>query len=206
MSSRVSDAVRAAADDLFARRIEPARAFAADAERVARACYNMAQRFHRGGKLLVFGMGAPSTDAQHVSVEFVHPVIVGKRAFQAMSLAGDVATVTGLAESSGLSEVFAHQIRHLGAPQDVAIGISASGPSEAVTQGLLAARNLGMLTVELAADGGGVRNHGVDHAFVVVSDDPLVVKEVQVTAYHVLWELVHVFFEQPGVLGPEMVG
>ena len=45
----------------------------------------------------------------------------------------------------------------------------------------------------------------VDHLLVVASSDPRVVKELQVTTYHVLWELVHVFFEQPGVLGPEVV-
>jgi D-sedoheptulose 7-phosphate isomerase len=44
-----------------------------------------------------------------------------------------------------------------------------------------------------------------DHLLIVASSDPRVVKELQVTTYHVLWELVHVFFEQPGVLGPEVV-
>jgi D-sedoheptulose 7-phosphate isomerase len=38
------------------------------------------------------------------------------------------------------------------------------------------------------------------------SDDPRVVKEIHVTTYHVLWELVHVFFEQPGVLAPRVLG
>ena len=44
-----------------------------------------------------------------------------------------------------------------------------------------------------------------DHVLLTPSADPRVVKELQVTAYHVLWELVHVFFEQPGVLGPGVV-
>src|SRR5579885_2934497 len=60
--------------------------FAHEAERLAEACREMAFRFLRGGRLLAFGHGPHATDAQHVSVEFVHPVIVGKRALPALDL------------------------------------------------------------------------------------------------------------------------
>ena len=76
----------------------------------------MAVRFHRGGRLIVFGTGGPSADAQHVAVEFVHPVIVGKRALPAISLTADVATVTGIAERDGIDAIFAHQLRYLAEP------------------------------------------------------------------------------------------
>jgi D-sedoheptulose 7-phosphate isomerase len=83
---------------LFGLRGDPARELAGQAGAVAEACHAMAVRFHRGGRLIVFGTGGPSADAQHVAVEFVHPVIVGKRALPAISLTADVATVTGVAE------------------------------------------------------------------------------------------------------------
>ena len=67
----------------------PEQFFEAEAERVAHACWDMARRFHRGGRLLSFGNGAWASDAQHVSVEFVHPVIVGKRALPALALTND---------------------------------------------------------------------------------------------------------------------
>src|SRR5580658_2334311 len=86
---------------LFDRREQPVRQFADQAGAVAAACYQMAIRFHQGRKLVVFGTGGPSTDAQHVAVEFVHPVIVGKRALPAISLTTDVATVSGIAERDG---------------------------------------------------------------------------------------------------------
>ncbi|SDX98446.1 D-sedoheptulose 7-phosphate isomerase [Amycolatopsis xylanica] len=178
---------------------------AGQAEPVARACHAMALRFHRGGKLVVFGNGGPSTDAQHVAVEFVHPVIVGKRALPAISLTADIATLTGIANRAGLAEVFAHQIRILAEPVDIALGISTDGNCENVLAGLEAASALGMLTVALTGgDGGLIANAGLDHVLVARSADPRVVKEVHVTTYHVLWELVHVFFEQPGVLSPEV--
>jgi D-sedoheptulose 7-phosphate isomerase len=193
---------------LFERRIAPVRDLATHAAEVATTCHAMAIRFHRGGKLVVFGSGAASTDAQHVAVEFVHPVIVGKRALPAISLTSDVATVTGVAATQGLAEIFAHQIRYLAGPADIALGISTDGNCESVLRGLEAAHDLGMLTVALTGglDSAAIASSAaVDHALVARSQDPCVVKETQVTTYHVLWELVHVFFEQPGVLAPEVV-
>jgi D-sedoheptulose 7-phosphate isomerase len=167
----------ATARRLFELRSGPTEELAGQAGAVADACHAMAVRFHRGGKLVVFGAGGPSTDAQHVAVEFVHPVIVGKRALPAISLTTDVATVTG---------------------------ISADGHSPSVLAGLEAARDRGLLTIALTGGDGGriAASPAVDHVLTAASADPRVVKEMQVTIYHVLWELVHVFFEQPGVLAP----
>jgi len=195
----------------FARRVGPGQALAEDAERVARACYDMALRFHRGGTLLVFGNGSGASDSHHVAVEFIHPVVVGKRALPALALTNDVATLTALAASRGFDEVYAAQVELLGRPADIALGVSADGGDRSVLRGLEAAHERGLLTVALVGGAGGgdggaiAASPAVDHALVARSDDPQVVKEVHVTTYHVLWELVHVFFEQPGVLGPELV-
>jgi D-sedoheptulose 7-phosphate isomerase len=192
---------------LFDRRVAPVRDLAEHAVQVAAACHAMAIRFHRGGKLVVFGVGTASTDAQHVAVEFVHPVIVGKRALPAVSLTADVATITGVAAAQGLAEIFAHQIRYLAEPADIALGISVDGNCPSVLRGLEEARAKGMLTVALVGGGGGaIAAAGkADHVLIARSSDPCVVKETHVTMYHVLWELVHVFFEQPGVLAPEVI-
>ncbi|HEX5117768.1 MAG TPA: SIS domain-containing protein [Pseudonocardiaceae bacterium] len=193
--------------ELVRRRVDPLSDLADHAGDVARACYAMARRFHSGGKLVVFGNGGPSTDAQHVAVEFVHPVIVGKRALPAISLTADVATLTGIAARVGFAETFAHQIRFLAEPADIALGLSSDGHCVNVLRGLEAARERGLLTIALTGGDGGpiAASPAVDHSIVARSTDPRVVKEVHVTTYHVLWELVHVFFEQPGVLEPGVV-
>jgi D-sedoheptulose 7-phosphate isomerase len=196
------DAARA-----YARRNEPMRGLAGQADAIAAVCHAMAVRFHQGGKLVVFGTGTASTDAQHVAVEFVHPVIVGKRALPAISLTTDVATVTGIATREGIDAIFSHQIRYLATSCDIALGISADGHDPSVLAGLTAARELGLLTIALLGGDGGTitQSPAVDHLVLARSDDPQVVKEMHVTTYHVLWELVHVFFEQPGLLGPGVV-
>jgi D-sedoheptulose 7-phosphate isomerase len=195
------------ASRLFDRREQPVCELAGQAAAIAAACYQMAVRFHQGGKLVVFGTGGSSTDAQHVAVEFVHPVIVGKRALPAISLTSDVATVTGVAARSGMAAIFSHQLRYLATPGDIALGISADGSCPSVLAGMLTARELGLLTIALVGgDGGAIAAcPAVDHLLMTRSADPRIVKEMQVTMYHVLWELVHVFFEQPGVLAPGVI-
>lgn len=193
-----------AVERAWARREQPARALAEESDRVARACHAMAERFHRGGKLVGFGVGGTASDAQHVSVEFVHPVIVGKQALPGISLTNDIPTVTGIANREGFDEVFAHQIRQLAVPEDIALGVSSDGHAGSVRRGFEAAREQGLLTVALVGGDGGeiAASPAVDHVLHAHSDDPRVVKELHVTLYHILWELVHVFFDQPGVLSP----
>jgi D-sedoheptulose 7-phosphate isomerase len=191
--------------EVFARRIDPGRALADSADVIAKACHAMSERFHRGGRLFTFGNGGAATDAQHIAVEFVHPVIVGKRALPALSLTGDVATLTGIGATTGFDQIFAHQLRHFAAADDIALGVSPDGRCSDVLHGLRTAAEMGLLTVALLGGDGGDIAGVADHQVLVPSADPRVIKEVHVTTYHVLWELVHVFLEQPGVLAPEVI-
>lgn len=195
----VSSSTQAAVAEAFERRTAPVQGLAQDATALALACRDMATRFTRGGRLLVFGNGAGATDAQHIAVEFVHPVIVGKRALPALSLVSDAATLMGVAGRRGLDGVYAHQVDVLGRPDDIALGLSGDGRCANVRAGLRTAREKGLLTIALlGGDGGEVLARGeADHCLVVGSADPLVVKEGHVTVYHLLWELVHVFFDSP---------
>lgn len=191
-------ALEATLHEAFERRVGPGLMLADEADAVAAACEAMAQRFLRGGTLLVFGAGARAADAAHVAVEFVHPVIVGKRALPALSLAGDVATLSGIAAVDA-KEMFAAQIALLARPDDIALGLALDGREPAIRRGLQVAHGRGLLTIALAGGDGGdlVGDPAVNYLILARSADPRVVKEAHVTTYHVLWELVHVFFEQP---------
>jgi len=146
--------------------------FAAEIPRLAAACRQMSDRFLAGGRLLAFGDGPAGTDAQHVSVEFVHPVIVGKRALPALDLSLDYeARVPVIARSA-----------------DMVLGFSFADQAPATERTLQAARSRGALTFSLA---GGVG----DYPFSMPDPDPFVSQEVFELLYHMLWETVHVFFE-----------
>jgi len=178
----------------------PEKFFTAEADRIAQACWSMARRFHRGGRLLAFGNGALATDAQHVAVEFVHPVIVGKRALPALALTNDSAFLSS-PESGASGPAFDLQLAMLARPEDMAMGFSIDGEEANLLQALDKARQIGLLTLGLAGGGGGkMAGAGLDFCFVVPSQDAMVIQETQETLYHVLWELVHIFFEHEGLL------
>ena len=168
---------------------------AADAELLVAAAEAMAARFRAGATLISFGSGVGAADANHIAVEFVHPVIVGKPALPALSLVTDGATMTSLAQR-GADELFASSIALLARPGDIALGVATDGGAGAVAKGLAQAHAAGLLTVALVGGHTSVPTGVADHVIQARSDDPQVVKEVHVTTYHVLWELVHVFLEQ----------
>ncbi|GAA2737659.1 SIS domain-containing protein [Actinocorallia aurantiaca] len=186
---------------LFGARAEAGLALKREAGAVGRACRAMAGRFRRGGTLYTFGAGVAAADAAHIAVEFVHPVIVGKRALPAVPLNCETAPLTG----EGAAEAFAARLESMAEPRDIVLALSSDGRCAAVLRGLDKARERGALTVALTGAGGGELAGGpaVDHLIVAASDDPRVVREMHVTVYHVLWELVHVFLERPGDLEQE---
>ncbi|HKH41766.1 MAG TPA: SIS domain-containing protein [Solirubrobacterales bacterium] len=158
--------------------------FEREAANLAHACHAMGRSFARGGTLIPFGTGAAATDAAHAAVEFMHPVIVGKRALPAIAPSNDPTGASTLAR--------------LARPDDIALAISHGRPDAEIASFVAEARRRGMLTI--AMSGEGIAVDGAEHALAVESDDPAVIQEAQETSYHVLWELVHVFFEHPGLL------
>ncbi len=146
--------------------------FEAEAPRLAEACHEMSRRFLSGGRLLAFGNGSASTDAQHVSVEFVHPVIVGKRALPALDLGHD----------------FERRLPVLLRPEDMVMGFASPQADVSVERALHVARERGALTFALTGEAG-------EYSFAPPDGDPFVVQEVFEVLYHVLWETVHVYFE-----------
>lgn len=170
-------------DGLLARRTEAnSRFFESEAERTARLCHAMAERFARGGRLVAMGAFPQGrSDARHVAVEFVHPVIVGKRALPAIGLAAEGGDLLAQAEL-----ICEHD--------DIAIAFD-GGASDA----LAVARGRGCLTI-------AYEPLGAEWEFTVADPDPFVRQEVAETHYHVLWELCHVFFEHRGLLKGRAAG
>jgi D-sedoheptulose 7-phosphate isomerase len=167
--------------------------FQRESDALARACHAMARAFARGGSLIPFGVATAATDAAHAAVEFMHPVIVGKRALPAIAPSNDPSGASTLSRLAG--------------PDDIALAISHGAGDPETGRFVSAARARGLLTIEMTAEGdsteplfANAEGPAAEYRFAVPARDPAVVQEVHETAYHVLWELVHVFFEQQGLL------
>jgi len=168
------------------------RFFEAHVDAISATCLEMARRFEQGGRLIVFGTGAAATDAQHVSVEFIHPVIVGKRALPAIALTSDMASVTASSVGGG----FRAMIAALAREEDIALGILGDADDREVTQALAFATNRRLLTIAIGPEkAGAVAGIHAEHNYRIPCEDPFVTQEVSETFYHVLWELVHLFLE-----------
>jgi D-sedoheptulose 7-phosphate isomerase len=146
--------------------------FTREARRLAEACREMSERFLRGGRLLAFGRGPYVTDAQHVSVEFVHPVIVGKRALPALDL----------------SVLFRPWIQAILRPEDIVMGF---GPPEGDPEVWATLRHAHLRDAMTFALPGVEGSYCMNAA----SEDPFLHQELIEILYHVLWETVHLFFE-----------
>jgi D-sedoheptulose 7-phosphate isomerase len=146
--------------------------FNREAPRLAVACREMSERFLRGGRLLAFGRGPYATDAQHVSVEFVHPVIVGKRALPALDL----------------SILFRPWIEAILRPEDIVMGFGPPEGDPEVSTTLQQAHSKDAMTFALPGIEG---SYGMDACI----QDPFMHQEMVEILYHTLWETVHVFFE-----------
>ena len=174
-----------------------------EADRLAACAQAIARSFATGGKLLAFGNGGSSTDAQDLVTTFMHPG-GDARPLPAISLTSDVAVVTALANDVGFEVVFARQVAAWGRPDDVAIGLSTSGGSANVLRGFEEASRRGLLTVGLAGYDGGKMAEAdtIDYLFVVPSSSVHRIQEAQTTVYHVLWELTQQALAELGVQPP----
>lgn len=172
---------------------------------ILQASLAMAKVFHRGGKLLVCGNGGSSTDAQHIAVEFMHPVVVGRKALPAICLASDIAMITAVANDVGFADVFTRQIIALGREGDVMMGISTSGNSENLIHAFETARRMKLVTIGYAGDEGGhmveMREKGLlDFCLTVPTSSIHRIQETHVTLYHIMWDMVHTFLQHRPLL------
>ena len=155
--------------------------FEAQSERLAQLCHRMAERFAGGGRLVALGRTpAARSDARHVAVEFVHPVIVGKRALPALALAGEGGPLGA-------------QLELAAEPGDIVIAFGAGQDGGEAAAALGIARERGCLTLAFEPA-------GAEWEFEPPASDPSIRQELVETLYHVLWELVHVFFDHRGLL------
>lgn len=180
------------------------RFFDANKEAIIAASLDLAKAFHRGRKLLVCGNGGSATDAQHVAVEFMHPITVGRKALPAICLTNDMAMVTAVANDVGFDDVFTRQIIALGSEGDVLLGISTSGNSENLMHAFATARRMKLITIGFAGDDGGkmasMSGRLLDYCLTVPTSSIHRIQESHVALYHIMWDMVHTFLQSKSLV------
>ena len=183
--------------------------FADNKDAILSASLRMAKAFHRGGKLLVCGNGGSATDAQHIAVEFMHPITVGRKALPAICLTNDMAMMTAVANDVGFADVFTRQIIALGNEGDVLLAISTSGNSKNLMHAFATARRMRITTIGFAGSNGGemteLATAGLlDFCLTVPTASIHRIQETHVALYHIMWDMVHTFLQNKGLMSDKL--
>ncbi|OGX38807.1 MAG: phosphoheptose isomerase [Omnitrophica WOR_2 bacterium RIFCSPHIGHO2_02_FULL_50_17] len=143
-----------------------------------------------GGKILFFGNGGSAADSQHIAAEFIGRFKKERRALAAIALTTDTSILTALGNDYGFDILFARQIEGLAGPKDLAFGISTSGNSKNVIEGIRQAKKMGLKTVSLTGCGGGALARLTDISLIVPSQNTARIQESHICMAHAICELV----------------
>jgi D-sedoheptulose 7-phosphate isomerase len=145
--------------------------------------------FRTGGKLLTFGNGGSAADAQHIASEFSGRFRKNRDPLPAIALTTNSSDVTAIANDYGFEDVFSRQVRSLARPEDVVIGISTSGSSENVLNGLAAARRIHARTIGLTGMKGKMAFYS-DILIAIQSEKTSLIQELHIAIGHLFCLLV----------------
>ncbi len=144
-----------------------------------------ANAIRSGGKILLFGNGGSAADAQHLATELTVRYDIDREPIAAIALTTDTSALTAAANDLGFDQVFARQMRAIGRPGDLALGISTSGKSPNVIQGLEAARDMGLVVAAFSGGDGGDLNDLADPLLIVPSSVTARIQEMHITLGHI---------------------
>lgn len=144
----------------------------------------------QGGKIVICGNGGSASDALHFAGEIVGRFVMERKAWPAVVLNADVATMTAIANDYGYDDVFARQVEGHVKPGDVFVGISTSGNSENVYRAMMKSKEIGASTACLVGKDGGKIGRESDFSIIVPCDVTARVQECHINIIHILCEIV----------------
>lgn len=163
--------------------------FKTNDEKIVQAIESILESFRRNGKILFFGNGGSAADSQHIAAEFIGRFKKERRALPAIALTTDTSILTALGNDYGFDVIFARQIEGLGNRGDVAFGISTSGNSKNVIEGIKQAKKMGLKTISLTGCGGGKVARLTDISIIVPSMETARIQESHICIAHAICEL-----------------
>lgn len=155
------------------------------------AATRIIESYKKGGKLILFGNGGSAADAQHIAAELVHKFeLEHRRGLAAIALTTNTSTITAIGNDWSFDEIFSRQVEALAAENDVVMGISTSGNSKNIEQGLSAAKKLGAYTIGLLGRDGGSMCNIADCSIIVPGKSTARIQESHITIGHIICHLV----------------
>ena len=160
------------------------------AEKINKSVNEIIKCFSMGHKIIIFGNGGSAADAQHIVAEFIGRFQKERKSLPAISLTTDSSIITSLSNDYSYDIVFSRQCESLVSKGDIVLGISTSGNSKNVEEGIKTAKKMGAVTIGLLGGDGGIISNVVDIPIIVESKNTARIQEVHRVIYHIMCELV----------------
>jgi len=164
------------------------------ADTIVRVAELTANAMQAGRKLLVAGNGGSAADAQHLVAEFVVRLSANRPALRAVALTTDSSIITAAGNDFSFDCIFARQIEALGQPGDIFLGISTSGNSKNILQGIQQAKQMNMTTIGFSGNGGGQMRSLCDHNVIIPSEVTMNIQECHLALEHIFCMAVERFY------------
>lgn len=146
--------------------------------------------FKSGHRVFFCGNGGSAADSQHIAAEFIGRFQKERKALPAIALTTDSSILTSLANDYSYDIIFSRQIEALGSAGDVLVGISTSGKSLNIIKAFEKAKEMGLVTVALTGNGGGMMAAIADVSIVIPSKVTARIQEAHITFFHAICEVV----------------
>lgn len=159
-------------------------------EKIEESINEIIKCFKRGNKIIIFGNGGSAADAQHIVAEFIGRFQKERKSLPAISLTTDSSIITSLANDYSYDIVFSRQCESLVSKGDIVMGISTSGKSINVEEGIKTAKKKGAITIGLLGGDGGTIKNVTDIAIIVPSTNTARIQEVHRVIYHIICDVV----------------
>lgn len=146
--------------------------------------------YKNGNKVIWFGNGGSAADAQHLACELVSEFYIERKALASIALTTNTSELTAISNDYGFNRVFARQVEALVNFGDVVIGITTSGNSTNVIEGLNEAKRCGAVTVGFTGTTGGKLKGNVDYLLTVPSEETPHIQEGHIMVGHIICYIV----------------
>ena len=144
----------------------------------------------KNGTIYLFGNGGSAADSQHIAAEFVGRFARERKPLPAEALTTNTSAITAIGNDYNFSEIFARQVKARVQPKDIVVGISTSGASVNVINGLKAAKKIGAKTVGFTGAKAALMQSLTDYCLCIPSKSTPRIQESHILAWHIICELV----------------
>jgi len=146
--------------------------------------------YRENKKVILFGNGGSAADAQHLACELVGKFYLERKALASIALTTNTSELTAVANDYNFNRVFARQVEALVNSGDIVIGITTSGNSLNVIEGIKEAKLRGAITIGFTGASGGKLKENIDYLLAVPSEDTPHIQESHIMIGHIICYLI----------------